>query len=67
MQRRKFTAGLVLVPGLPVLAIFASPAARAAGLTESDAALGIRAALERGAVSAAGLLGRNGGFLDNPK
>jgi hypothetical protein len=41
--------------------------ARAAGLSEGDAALGVRAALERGAVSAVGLLGRNGGFLDNPK
>jgi len=43
---------------------------RAAGLgalSEGDAALGVRAALERGAVSAVGLLGRSGGFLDNPK
>jgi hypothetical protein len=39
----------------------------AAGITESDAALGVRAALERGATSAVALLGRNGGFLDNPK
>ena len=43
------------------------PAAHAAAITESDAALGIRAALERGAVAAVGLLGRNGGFLNNPK
>jgi hypothetical protein len=41
--------------------------ARAAGITESDAALGVRAALERGAIAAVGLLGRSGGFLDNPK
>jgi hypothetical protein len=39
----------------------------AADVSESDAALGVRAALERGAVAAVGLLGRNGGFLDNPK
>ncbi len=61
MQRRKFTSGLVGLAGLWTLD------ARAAGLTESDAALGVRAALERGAVAAVGLLGRNGGFLDNPK
>jgi hypothetical protein len=61
MQRRKFTSGLVGLAGLWTLD------ARAADLTESDAALGVRAALERGAVAAVGLLGRNGGFLDNPK
>jgi len=41
--------------------------AQAAGITEGDAALGVRAALERGANVAVGLLGRQGGFLDNPK
>jgi len=65
MQRRKFTSGVVAVGGL--WALSASPVVRAAGLTESDAALGIRAALERGAVAAVGLLGRDGGFLNNPK
>ena len=65
MQRRKFTSGLVSVGGLwPLLAW---REAGAAGLTESDAALGVRAALQRGAVAAVGLLGRSGGFLDNPK
>jgi hypothetical protein len=43
------------------------PAVLAQGLSESDAALGVRAALERGASSAVSLLGRSGGFLDNPK
>ena len=65
MQRRKFTSGVVTVGGL--WALSASSALRAADLTESDAALGIRAALERGAVAAVGLLGRSGGFLNNPK
>ncbi|MEO6033101.1 MAG: DUF4197 domain-containing protein [Burkholderiaceae bacterium] len=65
MQRRKFTSGLVSVGGLWALAVL-SPAS-AASLTERDAVLGVRAALERGAVAAVGLLGRNGGFLDNPK
>jgi hypothetical protein len=38
-----------------------------AQLTEGDAASGVRAALERGAVAAVSLLGRNDGFLGNPK
>lgn len=41
--------------------------ASAEGLTEGDFALGVRAALERGAGRAVDLLGRSGGFLDNPK
>lgn len=65
MQRRKFTSGLVSVGSLWPLVGWRE--AGAAGLTESDAALGVRAALERGAVAAVGLLGRSGGFLDNPK
>jgi hypothetical protein len=44
-----------------------SAGARAAGLSEGDAAGGVRAALERGAVSAVGLLGRTDGFLGNPR
>lgn len=36
-------------------------------LSQTDAASGIRAALERGAISAVGLLGRTDGFLGNPK
>ena len=65
MQRRNFTSGVVSAGGLWLLAAGAS--AEAAGITESDAALGVRAALERGAASAIALLGRSGGFLDNPK
>jgi len=63
MRRRTFTAA-----GLGgVGCAWWLPEAHAAAITESDAALGIRAALERGAVAAVGLLGRNGGFLNNPK
>ena len=61
MQRRKFTSGVVSVGGLWALG------AEAASLSEGDATLGVRAALERGAVAAVGLLGQSGGFLDNPK
>ena len=66
MQRRKFTAGLVGAAGLGAISTFPQ-AAQAAGISESDAALGVRAALERGAGAAVDLLGRSGGFLDNPK
>ncbi len=41
--------------------------AHAFSLTDADAASGIRTALERGAIAAVGLLGRNDGFLGNPK
>ena len=61
MQRRKFTSGVVSAGGLWALG------AEAASLSEGDATLGVRAALERGAVVAVGLLGQSGGFLDNPK
>jgi hypothetical protein len=65
MQRRKFTRALISAAGLGGLGL--RPAAQAAGLSQSDAALGIRTALERGAEAAVALLGRSGGFLDNPK
>jgi hypothetical protein len=50
-----------------LVGLSAWPAAQAQGISEGDAALGVRAALERGATSAVSLLGRSGGFLDNPK
>ena len=61
MNRRQFTHAALAAPawGLPF-------AARAA-LGMDDAAAGVRAALERGAASAVNLLGRNDGFLGNPK
>lgn len=61
MKRREFTAG---VGAGSVLGWAAGPAH---ALNESDAAAGIRAALERGAVAAVGLLGRTDGFLGNPR
>jgi hypothetical protein len=58
MRRRDFTAaGLLPLVG-------SGPAW--AALNESDAATGVRAALERGALAAVGLLGRSDGFLGNP-
>src|SRR5450755_1656850 len=65
MQRRSFAAYLLGTAGSCGFSV--APLAWATGITESDAAMGVRAALERGAVVAVGLLGRGGGFLDNPK
>jgi hypothetical protein len=42
-------------------------AGQALALGETQAASGVRAALERGADSAVSLLGKPGGFLDNPQ
>ena len=62
MQRRKFTSAT-----LGVLVAGRWGAAAASPFSETDAASGVRAALERGAVAAVGLLGRTDGFLGNPK
>ena len=66
MQRRNFTSAAVSVIA-PWGLVAWSSSARAGEISDVDAASGVRAALERGAVSAVGLLGRSGGFLDNPK
>ena len=63
MQRRKFTAGLTAIAG----SWGWQGGAQAAGLSELDASSGVRAALERGALAAVGLLGKTDGFLGNPK
>lgn len=61
MQRRDVTAALAM------LAAWRCESAWAAGFTESEAARGIRSALERGAEAAVLSLGRADGFLGNPK
>ena len=66
MRRRQFTTGMVEVGGLWAGAWVVGPA-WAAGLSESDAAAGVRSAMERGATAAIGSLGRTDGFLGNPK
>lgn len=62
MRRRDFTRASTLVPvlGFP-------PIVGAGVFSETDAAAGVRTALERGATSAVALLGRSDGFLGNPK
>jgi hypothetical protein len=62
MRRRQFTTALLALSSLG-----AGGSVRSATLTESDAAAGVRAALQRGALSAVGLLGRTDGFLGNPQ
>ena len=61
MHRRKFTSSLFSIAGLWAVAIHVR-----AEVTEVDAASGIRAALQRGAESAVGLLGKTDGFAGNP-
>lgn len=71
MERREFTRALV---GSPVwvctgagwaLATSVLAPAHATGLSENDAAAGVRAALERGALAAVALLGKTDGFMGN--
>lgn len=66
MQRRTFMSHGLTLAGPGSLGAF-STAAHSAGISEGDAVSGVRAALERGAVAAVGLLGKTDGFLGNPK
>ena len=66
MQRRNFTSGLISAATLTAWS-GATLSARAQAVTETEAASGIRAALERGASAAVQLLGRTDGFLGNPQ
>jgi hypothetical protein len=63
MDRRQF---LPTVPAALAALAWSHPAL-AFSLSESDAASGIRVALEKGAGAAVSLLGRTDGFLGNPK
>jgi hypothetical protein len=68
MQRRQFTpalGALFLARGACLALLGDAGAAFALG--ETEAASGVRAALERGAESAVSLLGRPGGFMENPQ
>lgn len=64
MHRRRFTQVLFTAGAASCLAW---PGAAQAQLSETDAAAGMRAALERGASAAVALLGQPDGFLGNPK
>ena len=60
MRRREFNSALTWT-------ILAWPLAAAPATSETEAVGGIRAALERGALAAVGQLGKNDGFLGNPR
>ena len=68
MQRRQFTPalGALFLARAACLGLLAR-SIDAFALGETEAASGVRAALERGADSAVSLLGKPGGFLDNPQ
>jgi hypothetical protein len=68
MQRRQFSSGCICI--LTLLAVAASEQARAltlGDLSNADATKGLKVALEKGALSAIGLLGVQDGFLGNDK
>ncbi|MGN6529409.1 MAG: DUF4197 domain-containing protein [Burkholderiaceae bacterium] len=69
MRRREFNValGAILVARAFLPGGLLVAAGEALALGESEAAAGVREALERGANGAVDLLGRPGGFLDNPK
>lgn len=64
MQRRQFTAA---AGGMGLAGMWLPGSAWAGLFDQADARIAVKTALERGAVAAVGLLGREGGFLDNPK
>jgi len=68
MQRRQFTPALAtLFLARTACVALLGGVAKAFALDQTEAASGVRAALERGADSAVSLLGKPGGFLDNPQ
>ena len=66
MQRRPFVTRTLAAAGAALCGLVL-PASVRAQLSESDAAAGVRQALERGAAAAVTLLGRPDGFLANPR
>ena len=68
MDRRQFNSSAVSVLGLAAMAACRQAHALGVGdLTNAEASQGMKAALERGALAAVGLLGTPDGFLANPK
>jgi hypothetical protein len=68
MDRRQFNSSSLGLLGLCAMAVWRQAhAVGLADLSNSEASRGLKAALERGAVAAVGLLGRPDGFLGNPK
>jgi hypothetical protein len=71
MQRRQFNQATISTLGALILATYhqahAVSAADLAGISNTDASNGLKAALEKGALAAVALLGKADGFLGNPK
>lgn len=68
MDRRQVNSIAALSFGAHVLwPVRAAHAQGLADLSNAEASQGLKTALDRGALSAISLLGRSGGFLDNPK
>jgi hypothetical protein len=69
MNRRKFSTEIIfaLSPGMLAALGSAAHAASLQDLTEKEASQGLKAALEKGATVAVGLLGQTDGFLGNEK
>lgn len=66
MDRRQFNSvPLLVLSGLTALAASHAQALTLADLSSADASKGVKAALEKGALSAVGLLGAKDGFLGN--
>jgi hypothetical protein len=68
MDRRQFNSlPLFTLVGLSGLALQQAHALTLADLSSADASKGLKAALEKGALSAVGILGVQDGFLGNPQ
>ena len=71
MQRRQFNQASIGTLGALILVTYQQAHALAlgdlAGISNTDAASGLKAALEKGAIAAVALLGKTDGFLGNPK
>lgn len=67
MQRRQFNQSVSAITLLVLATRQQAWALSLADLSNKDATAGLKTALEKGALAAVGLLGKPGGFLDNPK
>jgi hypothetical protein len=71
MQRRNFNQAGVGALGLLIAAVYGQAHALSLGdlsaISNTEASSGLKAALEKGALAAVGLLGKPDGFLGNPK
>lgn len=68
MRRRHFNSSVAGTLGLLTLAAWQQAHAVSVGdLSNAEASQGLRAALDRGALAAVGLLGKPDGFMGNPK